>query len=64
MGPVVGAFAGGVGSMIADIALGYTHYAPATLVIKGVEGFIVGYLSRKILRYPKTAWRVFAQLQP
>ena len=60
MGPVVGAFAGGVGSMIADITLGYTHYAPATIVIKGVEGFIVGYLSQRIIRYPKTAWRVFS----
>lgn len=60
MGPVVGAFAGGVGSMIADIALGYTHYAPATLVIKGAEGFIVGYLSRRMIRYPKTAWRIFS----
>jgi len=60
MGPVVGAFAGGVGSMIADIALGYTHYAPATLIIKGVEGFIVGYLSRRMIRYPETAWRVFS----
>jgi len=59
-GPVVGAFAGGVGSMIADIALGYTHYAPATLVIKGLEGFIVGYLSRRMIRYPETAWRVFS----
>ena len=46
MGPFVGAFAGGVGSMLADIILGYSSYAPATLVIKGFEGFIVGYLRR------------------
>ncbi len=46
MGPVVGAFAGGVGSMIADVALGYTVFAPGTLVIKGLEGFIVGYLAQ------------------
>ena len=46
-GPFIGAFSGGVGSMIADIALGYHVYAPATLLIKGFEGFIVGYL-RKI----------------
>ncbi|MCD6464923.1 ECF transporter S component [Candidatus Bathyarchaeota archaeon] len=46
-GPFIGAFSGGVGSMIADIALGYYAYAPATLLIKGFEGFIVGYL-RKI----------------
>ncbi len=45
MGPIVGGFAGGVGSMLADVALGYGVYAPGTLVIKGIEGFIVGYLS-------------------
>jgi uncharacterized membrane protein len=46
-GPVVGAFAGGVGSMFADIFLGYYYYAPATLVIKALEGGVVGFLSRK-----------------
>jgi len=45
-GPVVGALSGGVGSMVADIALGYYVYAPATLLIKGFEGFIVGYLRK------------------
>ena len=44
MGPFVGGFAGGVGSMLADVSLGYTVFAPGTLVIKGIEGFIVGYL--------------------
>ncbi len=43
-GPVVGAIAGGVGSMTADILLGFPVYAPATLIIKGLEGFVVGYL--------------------
>lgn len=46
-GSFVGAFAGGVGSMLADIFLGYYYYAPATLIIKAVEGFVVGFLSRK-----------------
>lgn len=46
MGPIVGTFAGGVGSMISDVALGYTVFAPGTLVIKGAEGFIVGYLAQ------------------
>jgi len=41
-GPFVGAFAGGVGSGLADLFLGYPHYAPATLLIKGCEGGIVG----------------------
>lgn len=45
-GPVVGAIAGGVGSALADLALGYGTFAPATLVLKGSEGFVAGYLFR------------------
>jgi uncharacterized membrane protein len=44
-GPIIGGVAGGVGSMIADLATGYVLYAPGTLIIKGLEGFTVGYLS-------------------
>lgn len=58
MGPYVGAFAGGVGSMISDLSLGYPYYAPGTLVIKGLEGLIVGYLGTKSFsRVSKTGWR-------
>jgi len=46
-GPIVGAVSGGLGSALADVFLGYAHYAPGTLVIKGIEGFIVGYLFRQ-----------------
>jgi uncharacterized membrane protein len=45
-GPVIGAFAGGVGSALADLTLGYAQYAPFTLVIKGVEGALVGVIAR------------------
>jgi len=62
-GPFVGAFAGGVGSMFADILLGYYYYAPATLVIKAVEGGLVGFLIRKkpllSKSYTKGEWKVF-----
>jgi uncharacterized membrane protein len=47
-GPYVGAFAGGVGSMLADVLTGFVFYAPGTLVIKGVEGFTVGLLSKRL----------------
>jgi len=46
-GPLIGGFAGGVGSMFADLYLGYAIYAPATLVVKAVEGFIVGFIMSK-----------------
>ena len=49
MGPYVGAFAGGVGSMLSDALLA-PQFAPGTLVIKGAEGFIVGYLARRGFR--------------
>ena len=44
-GPIVGGIAGGIGSALSDVALGYTYYAPVTLVVKGVEGILVGYLA-------------------
>lgn len=47
-GPFIGAFAGGVGSMFADLLLGYPHYAFATLLIKACEGGIVGFLSHRM----------------
>ena len=43
LGPIVGVAAGGVGSAIAD-AVSYPVFAPYTLVIKGFEGFIAGYI--------------------
>ncbi len=56
MGPGIAAFAGGVGSMLADLALGYYYYAPATLIIKAAEGALVGYLVKKV---PKNGgWRL------
>ncbi len=41
------ALAGGIGSMMADVVLGYYHYAPATLLIKGAEAFIASALVRR-----------------
>jgi len=49
-GPIVGAIAGGLGSALADIFLGYAWYAPGTFVIKALEGFIVGWLFRVITK--------------
>ncbi|MEM3590438.1 MAG: ECF transporter S component [Candidatus Bathyarchaeia archaeon] len=63
-GPMVGALAGGVGSMLADLLLGYYHYAPATLLIKALEGLVVGLLGRRIGALAKSAdgrrWRPLA----
>jgi len=59
-GPFVGAFAGGVGSMLSDIFLGYGQFAFGTLVIKACEGAIVGFLSRKAFgSESKSTWKAF-----
>jgi len=50
-GPLIGGFAGGVGSALADMFLGYAYFAPFTLVVKGLEGAIAGVLSRRIKRF-------------
>lgn len=51
VGPLSGAFAGGVGSMLADVYLGFVYYAPGTFLIKGLEGAIVGFLNSKLQNY-------------
>lgn len=40
-----GAIAGGMGAALADLILGYPMWAPLTLVIKGLEGYVVGTLA-------------------
>ena len=50
-GPFVGSLAGGIGSMLSDIYLGFGVFAPGTLVIKGAEGAIVGFLNIKLRKY-------------
>jgi uncharacterized membrane protein len=45
-GPIVGGFAGGLGSAIADI-IGFPLFAVPTLIIKGLEGLIVGLITNK-----------------
>jgi uncharacterized membrane protein len=41
-GASIGGFAGGVGSALSDVLLGYGYFAPLTLLIKGTEGFLAG----------------------
>lgn len=42
-----GALIGGVGSAMADLFLGYSFYAPITLIVKGVKGFLAGAVSHE-----------------
>jgi uncharacterized membrane protein len=51
-GPLVGAIAGG-GAAIADILVA-AQFAPGTLIIKGFEGAIVGFLNKKIQKITRS----------
>lgn len=44
LGPLGGFLVGGLGSALADVAGGYAYYFFFTLGIKGLEGFLVGWL--------------------
>ncbi len=46
LGPGAGFIVGAFGSSLAD-AVGYPVYIPATFIVKGFEGFIVGILARR-----------------
>lgn len=57
-GPYIGAFACGVGAMLFDVynplwGSQFIVWAPATIVIRGVLGLLVGFLRSVISRYPK-----------
>lgn len=49
-GPYVGAISGGVGAAIADLLLAPV-FAPATLITKALEGAIVGFLGKRMLKF-------------
>ena len=53
LGPVWGAVAAGLGSMLADVFSGYILYAPATLVIKAAVA-VIGWIF----------FRIFAKIMP
>lgn len=46
-GGPVGLAAGGIGSALADLLLGYTNYVPITLVVKGIEGLMAAQIAGK-----------------
>jgi uncharacterized membrane protein len=46
LGPLAAA-AGAIGSALADVILGYAIYAPATFIIKGLMGLVVGLLIKR-----------------
>lgn len=53
LGPLYGGVVGGVGSALADLLLGYTHYVPGTLIIKGLMAVVAGLLFQAMRRWNK-----------
>jgi uncharacterized membrane protein len=50
-GARLGGVAGGLGSALSDVLLGYGYFAPLTLFIKGTEGFLTGLIGNN-RRFP------------
>ena len=48
LSPLYGFFAAAIGSMLADLLLGYGIYAPVTFVIKGLMALLAGLIARTI----------------
>ena len=46
-GPWVAAFAGGIGTAMADIAGGYAQWAVFSLLVHGLQGFLMGLIVKK-----------------
>jgi uncharacterized membrane protein len=58
-GPLVGAFAGGVGAAISDL-IAAPWFAPGTLIVKGCEGAIVGFLYKQMPKQTsKNKWKIY-----
>jgi len=48
LGPIYGAFAAGIGSMLADILLSYPQFALATLVIKALAAVVGAMIYKRV----------------
>lgn len=55
---------GGLGPMLADLILGYSVYAPATLVIKAVEAYLAYLLFKKFSTKPFIAFFIACLSMP
>lgn len=51
LGKTAGGVVGSIGSALADLLSGYGYYAPITFVVKGIEGFLAGYLKEKNINF-------------
>ena len=57
-GPIVGAIAGGLGASLADFIGGWYVWVIPTLVIKGIEGFLAGWIGRNGFSRKVLGWLI------
>ena len=55
-GPLVGAVAGGLGTAISDLLLGYAQFAPLSFLAHGGEGLLVGLIALRRPSWLVPAW--------
>ena len=48
LGPLYGGLSAGIGSMLSDVLLGYTAFAPITFVAKFLAAFVIGHVFKMI----------------
>ena len=51
LGPWYGGAAAGIGAMLSDLLSGYAYYAPATLLIKGLDAVVAALLYRSLRQH-------------
>lgn len=49
LGPLYGALAAGLGSFLADMLSGFVVFSIPTLIIKGVEAMVVGFIFKQVV---------------
>lgn len=59
-GPLSGFIAGGVGTGLADLIAGYPQYIPISFVVHGLEGLVLGYMAKVIVKKEIKAMYVLA----
>ena len=62
-GGIPALIAGGIGSALADIMAGYSIWAPFTLFIKGLEGYVAYIVYAKVFRRSLSAKTISDKLQ-
>jgi len=62
LGSTRGFLIGGLGSAVADIIGGHVWFAPGTLLIKGLEGFLSGLLGKDLNNNSRPAFRALGGL--